>query len=190
MTEQPKENLYQASEMKKVFQSAEMALWLDGYDDIFSDFDHRPYSQRMISDDFLLEAMKAARDRGKDNYELKFLLAPEARNYPHEQVIKERLHHYFGTKYHQLVKDRKGIIRNGLLMILCGVCLMFVASIVATLYLDKNLLLNFVVALTEPAGWFLSWEGMSRAVYSSNKRKSEISFYNKMAKSKISFISY
>lgn len=190
MTEQPTANLYQASEMKKVFQSAEMALWLDGFDDIFSDFDHRPYSHRMISDDFLLEAMKVARDRGKDNYELKFLLAPDSRNYSHEQVIKERLHHYFGIKYHQLLKDRKGIIRNGVLMVSLGVILMFLASVIATFYLEKSFWLNFVVVLAEPAGWFLSWEGISRAVYSSNKTKSEIAFFSKMAKSKITFISY
>ena len=34
---------------------AELNLWLDSYNDIYSDFDNRHYLKRRISDDFLHE---------------------------------------------------------------------------------------------------------------------------------------
>ena len=37
-----------------------ISLWIDSYDDIFSDFDPRPFSARNISDDFLYEVKKTS----------------------------------------------------------------------------------------------------------------------------------
>jgi len=184
------ENLYSASEMKKVLQTAEMALWLDSYDDIFSDFDPRPYNERALSDDFLVEMKKVAKDRGRDSYELKFLLAPEIREHHYEEVIKERLHHFFGLEHHRFLKEKKIAIKRGILFVVSGVGLMFLASLLLTFFSEKMLLVNFLVVLVEPAGWFLFWEGLARAMYKAEEIYPEIEFYNKMARSKISFISY
>jgi len=46
------------------------------------------------------------------------------------------------------------------------------------------------LVVTEPAGWFLFWEGLARAMYKAEEINPEITFYHKMARSKISFISY
>ncbi len=183
-------SLYTASEMKKVIQSAEMALWLDSYDDIFSDFDPRPYMERSLSDDFLLEMKKVAKDRGRDSFELRFLLAPETRNEDSEQIIRERLHHFFNQQYQHYLKERKAAIWRGVLFVSLGVVLMFCASLLVTFFDEHNLLFSFLVILLEPAGWFLFWEGWARAMYRAEKINPEIKFYHKMAHSKINFISY
>jgi hypothetical protein len=47
----------------------EIKLMLDTYDDIFSDFDPRPFSQRTLSEDFLEEARKASREKEMGNIE-------------------------------------------------------------------------------------------------------------------------
>ena len=39
----------------KEFPMTELNLWLDSYDDIYSDFDSRHYHKRRISEDFLYE---------------------------------------------------------------------------------------------------------------------------------------
>ena len=59
---------------KKLLQLSEISLIIDTYDDIFSDFDPRPYSQRALSDDFLLEARKASKDKVSGTFELNFLV--------------------------------------------------------------------------------------------------------------------
>ncbi|HBU06726.1 MAG TPA: hypothetical protein DEB09_01455 [Candidatus Magasanikbacteria bacterium] len=183
-------NLYSAKEIKKVLQTSEIALWLEGYDDIFSDFDPSPYSQRALSDDFLLEAMKASRDRGKDSCELKFLLAPEARSHAHETVIKKRLHDYFIKQHHILEKERKDIVKKGFWLITSGIFFMLLGSFISAFYLGKHFIFNFLVVLIEPAGWFLFWEGLNHTIYESKKNKPNLTFYQKMAKSKITFLSY
>ena len=50
-------------EQTALLKKSEISLSLDNYDDIFSDFDPRPFSQRALSDDFLIEAKKASRDK-------------------------------------------------------------------------------------------------------------------------------
>ena len=48
------------------YESADdIPLVLDSYDDIFSDFDPRPYSERAMSGDFLLECKKASAEKKK-----------------------------------------------------------------------------------------------------------------------------
>jgi hypothetical protein len=183
-------NLYNAKEMKKVLQKSEVALWLESYDDIFSDFDPRPFSQRAISDDFLLEVMKASRDRGNESAELKFLIAPEIRDHNHEAVIKKRLRECFTKEYHKLIKERKAIFNRALFFVSAGIILMFVSSLVAFFYLGKHIMFNFVVAITEPAGWFLFWEGLNRTIKDYRKVNPNFEFYRKLSKSNISFLSY
>lgn len=192
MTEEIKkqQNLYNASEMKKVIQTAEMALWLDGYDDIFSDFDPRHYSERSLSDDFLLEIKKVARGRGRNSYELKFLLAPKIRDEKLEEVIKERLKHSFNSKHRQFLMEKKKIIKRGILFVGLGATLMLLASVMKTYLSPSSLLHNSFIIITEPAGWFLFWEGLARAMYKSEEVNPEIDFYQKMTHSKITFISY
>src|SRR5690349_704077 len=49
-------------DQKALLIKSELSIWLDTYDDIFSDFDPRPLNERALSDDFLSEARKMARD--------------------------------------------------------------------------------------------------------------------------------
>ena len=56
-----------------------VSLWLDTYEDIFSDFDPHPYGQRALSEDFLAEARRAVRDRRDEVPELRFLVPTQIR---------------------------------------------------------------------------------------------------------------
>lgn len=182
--------LYNAQEMKKVLQTSELALWLDDYDDLFSDFDPRPYSQRALSDDFLLEMIKAVKNRGKDTFELKFLLSEKLRNHSKEQIIIKRLREHFTRHYHRLLKDKKAVISRGMLFVFVGVLVMLSGGYIRTFLLDAHMMFNFIIILVEPAGWFLFWEGLNRTIYDAGKIKPNLEFYHKMSKSKIKFISY
>src|SRR3989338_1417499 len=82
-------------ETQKILQMSEISLWLDNYDDIFSDFDPRPYSLRSLSDDFLFEAKKASRDKDANRLELRFLISQEHRDSKVEATVKKRLRDHF-----------------------------------------------------------------------------------------------
>ena len=191
MLENKKENnTYTASEMKKIVQTAEMALWLDGYDDIFSDFDPRPYSERSLSDDFLVEMKKASRGRGRNGHELKFLLNPKNRDEKTETIITARLEHFFNHCYKQAMADRRKILVRGLIFVCWGTLLMLAASFLVTYWGKNGFVFNFLITIAEPAGWFLFWEGLARAMYKAEELNPEIEFYEKMGKSRITFLSF
>lgn len=172
------------------FQMSTIGLALDSYDGIFSDFDPRPYSQRMLSDDFLLEAKKASKEKVSGAVELKFLVPKEKRKTEHETVIKKRLHEHF-KKHHEIMRDEvRQIVGRGISFIISGIILMFVATWILFMHHDKTLLMNFLVILLEPGGWFFFWEGLGQIIFETKKKKPDLDFYEKMAKCEISFVSY
>lgn len=176
-------------EKHELLRMSEIGLWLDTYDDIFSDFDPRPYSQRALSDDFLNEARKASRGKATGSIEIKFLIPKMQRSIPHEQTIKRRLREHFTRHFNSLNNDRKKTIREGTLFVAFGIVTMFITTLIM-FEQDKSLLLNFLIILLEPAGWFLFWEGLNQAIFSSRKIRPELDFYEKMTRCEITFNEY
>ncbi len=181
--ENQKNNAFQIPVMGKI------SLWIDSYNDIFSDFDPRPFSQRALSIDFLDEAKRAARDK-EEGLELDFLAPAAIRNVKIESMIKSRLKGHFRKHYEDELKKVKRIVNKGTGFVTAGIVLMFLATLILFKYAEKNFILTFLVILLEPAGWFTFWEGLDLIIFDSKKTKPELDFYQKMSKAKISFASY
>jgi hypothetical protein len=175
-------------ERTRLLKMSEISLWIDAYDDIFSDFDPRPYSQRALSDDFLFEAKKASREKTSGKIELTFLIQDEKRSHELEAVIRKRLHEHFRKHADILAKEIKNIRVQGLRMGLCGFILLAVSSYVIWKS-QESYWVSLLRIATEPAGWFLSWEGMNQIVFSSKQKIADLEFYRKMAGCDIEFYS-
>lgn len=177
-------------EKQELLQMSEISLILNEYQDIFSDFDPRPYSQRSLSDDFLGEVKKASKVKTtNEEIELKFLIPENIQQESHESIIKKRLHEYFRKHYGMLRKEVEEIRRKGILLAITGFALMMLATYIHALE-SKELPMVFLITVTEPAGWFTVWFGMEQIFYTSAQKKDDLEFYEKMAKAKISFVSY
>lgn len=183
------ENAYIEQEKKKIMQISQISLGLEGYDDIFSDFDPRPYSQRSLSDDFLVEAKKASIDKVSGTIELKFLVPKDKRGLAKESIIKKRLREHFKRHFTLLEKETKNILKLGFAFTLFGIIVMFIASFILFHY-EKTLFLSFLIVLLEPAGWFLFWEGSHIILFESKSKKPDLEFYEKMSECEITFLSY
>ena len=85
----------------------EISLWLDTYEDIFSDFDPRPLGQRALSDDFLSEAKRAIRERKEGSFELHLLIPTTQRSSATEAVVRKRLREHFTKHATRLAGERK-----------------------------------------------------------------------------------
>jgi len=179
-----------ADEKQKLLQMSEIGISLDTYDDIFSDFDPRPYALRSISDDFLFEAKKASKERPTGQIELSFLMPKDKRSSTHEATIKKRLKDHF--KKHAAIKknEYKKAISQGLYFAGFGIILMLVTSYILFKYPSKNFLISFFIILMEPSSWFLFWEGTRQVVFESKEKKPDADFYKKMSASEIKFVSY
>lgn len=177
-------------DIKKLLQMSEISLMLDTYDDIFSDFDPRPYSERSLSDDFLLEAKKATKGRDQGEFELRLMIPQVERDLKNESLIRKRLRSHFKRHFEILQKEKNSILKKGLMFTLSGVILMLFAAFVVFKYTDKSFITSFMVILLEPAGWFLFWEGLNLQIFDSKEVNPDLDFYRKMSRCEINFMPY
>lgn len=175
-------------EGKKLMLLRDISIWLDNYDDIFSDFDPRPYSERVLSDDFIFEVRKVCKEKEEPINELKLLMPADKRNNEQEVIITKRLHNHFKKNHHQYEEQYRRSFRKGILFTLIGMILMLAASYLSALR-SSIFHINVLLVISEPSGWFLVWSGLDTIFYTSKQNKREFDFYNKLSKSKIAFFS-
>jgi cation transport ATPase len=176
-------------EKEKLLKESEIALWLDTYDDIFSDFDPRQFSQRAVSIDFLDEIKRASRDKVSGQLELRFLIPKDLRKEDEEAQIKKRLRDHFKRHQEELAKDNKKSLINAVSFIVTGFAMLILAAYISSLEKSGFIYAALVVFL-EPAGWFTFWFSLEQLFEHFKEKKPEMEFYEKMSKADISFISY
>jgi hypothetical protein len=169
----------------ETLRAAEISLQLDKYDDIFSDFDPRPFSQRALSDDFLQEARRATRDKPNGVVELRFMMPKEDRNLAEETLIKRRLKEHFHKHYLEFVGKVEGVKRKGYSLIVIGILIALIGGYIA-LY-EHSFLAKVAIIVLEPASWFCIWSGFDHLVFNGKEYEGDLTFYDKMRNAEILF---
>ena len=178
---------------KNLLKISEISLILDNYDDIFSDFDPRPYPERALSDDFLIEAKKASRDIKSGGLSLKLMIPRKEENNEKERLIKKRLKEHFKRHAELARLEIKRIIKLGVTMTVAGSLMLFASSYISVLagrFVTQELVLSLIYTLLEPAGWFMAWTGLDQIFYGTKEKKPEKEFYENMEKCDIVFVEY
>ncbi len=176
-------------ELIRLLKKSEISLWLDTYDDIFSDFDPRPYSQRALSDDFLEEARKVAREKKEGDLELRFLIPQKERDPSKEVLIRERVRSHFKVSYTKGLQDYRKFLRSAFLFTVVGVVLQSLAVLVHN-WEGVNVFSDFFLIMLEPSGWFAMWTGLDMLFRESRKEKQKLAYFEKMANVKVRFDIY
>lgn len=174
---------------KSLSKNEAISIWFDSYEELFSDFDPRSYSKRTLSNDFIDQIKKVAKDLDNKKLTLKLLMLEENRNNTDEKIIIERLHFFFRNNYEQLFKERKKTNIKGITLTIAGVLSMIVSSSISFLKSDLYIL-HLLQILFDPAGWFLLWTGLDFLIYNNRKTKNELGFYFKMTNATIEFGTY
>ena len=78
---------------------AELNLWLDSYDDIYSDFDSRHYLKRRISEDFLYELRTEMKYNEHHAGDMVLLLPQQQRDETAEKIIANSLTDFFTSQF-------------------------------------------------------------------------------------------
>jgi hypothetical protein len=164
-------------------ETQQISLKLEHYDDIFSDFDIRPYSKRALSVDFLDEIKRASTDKHDDGVELVLHVPETLHNETDETMIQKRLDGHFEKHYHLLLKEKRRVLGLGLTMVVLGIISMIIATLIIFRDPTHDVVLSFLVVFLEPAAWFLLWEGMDQIVFHSKNINPELNFYRTMHKS-------
>jgi hypothetical protein len=175
-------------EKEELLKEGNISLVLNSYQDIFSSFDPRNYREKAVSDDFLMECKRAARDK-KDKFELRLFVPRIKRNYHEEVMIKKRLKEHFHKHYKILEKEIKSTKFKGILWFIIGAILMAIGTFILSLE-QRFFIYNFLILLLEPASWFFFWEGLNQVFFIPKEYTSEQNFYKKMSVSEIVFMDY
>ncbi len=177
------------SEKHKLMHLSEISLMLDTYDDIFSDFDPRPYSERALSDDFLVEMKRASRDKPSGGISLNMQIPKREHNLGTEKIIKNRLRDHFKHHHDILHAEIQKLRIQGTLIAIIGFVLMGTAIMLGDLGITPRIVTMALVVL-EPSGWFAMWFGFDKIFYTAGSRKPDLTFYEKMIKCDIVFLPY
>ena len=175
-------------EKEESIKHGNISLIIDTYNDIFSDFDPRPFNERALSDDFLLECRRATLDKAEHGLEIILSVPKIIRNSVDESKIKQRMREHFHNHYLKKEKEMKSTKKEGSCWVLFGAALL--AGILYGLVNTENSILNAFFTILEVPSWFLMWEGMNKILIESRKNEPEFRFYHKMANSQIIFKGY
>lgn len=168
-------------------KEANISLIINNYNDIFSSFDPRSYLEKALSDDFLQECKRAARDK-EEGIELRILVPRKARDVKEEWKIKKRLrdhfNHHLNEKENKLIKTK----REGTIWVTLGILILF--GVLFGLLKLENTIIGTMLPILEVPCWFLIWEGMGKILFDSREIEPEHDFYQKMTRAEINFAEY
>ncbi|VVB79898.1 Uncharacterised protein [uncultured archaeon] len=183
----------QRGEEEKIIRQGNVSIILNSYNDLFSDFDPRPTTERGLSEDFLDECRRAVRDKNSKEAgtELRILVPKNKRNSLEESLIKRRLKDHFVKHFSEKRTDLRKTQRAGVILIILGMIFMFISYLAySSIIFSSEILRNIVLVITEPAGWFLFWIGGEKLVYRVKEVHPEYEFYQRMSDVKVSFHGY
>jgi len=175
--------------IKNIEEVSEIRFAVNGYDDIFSDFDARPYSEKGLSEDFLSEAKRASSVKEAERLNFIILVPKTKRDLKKEITIKDRLERHFKKHFGLLKNEKSKAIKQGVFFTILGVILMLLATYLFFKFKNESVLASFFTILLEPASWFLFWEGLDHAIFDSRSISDNLLFYKKMSGSNIKFVS-
>ncbi len=165
---------------------ADIKLWLDSYNDIYSDFDSRHYLKRRISEDFLDELRNELKISKLHNGNIIFLLPQIERDEASEKVIAKGLTEYFKKQYEFHKNKCTHKLNQGMLLFLSGFFIMLLNSWCSFHY-KETFLIIFLRILLEPAGWFLLWAAFDFVYYDFSKLKTERNRFQLLSNVEIMF---
>jgi hypothetical protein len=164
----------------------ELNLWLDSYDDIYSDFDSRHFLKRRISEDFLQELRTEMKYKEHHASDMVLLLPQEQRNEATEKIIVNSLADFFNSRF-QFFRDKCRVkLNNGILLFVTGVIIMLLNSWVSY-QSPESFPVVFLKILLEPAGWFLIWAAFDFLFYDFTELKKEKDFYKELCEMHVRF---
>lgn len=173
----------------KLLEMSEISILLKSYDDIFSDFDPRNYSQRSLSEDFLSEAKRACKDKNNDPIQLRFMVPSVMRHVDKENTIKKRLHDHFRRHHDILRQEKRNVLRKGVVLTIIGIFLLLLATLIKPLA-ETSFFMRLLFVTIEPTSWFICWYGLDRIMEKTRHGNLEYEFYSKMSNCEIMFFSY
>jgi len=167
----------------------EITIRLDTYEDIFSDFDPRPYSQRELSEDFLKEIQRRFMEDSRGRFEIHFTIPSSERDTREEALIKKRLREHFST----MVVHENAFIKKtraqGYQYIIAGAFVLLSDVFALAVLNESSIFYKILSVLIVPAGWYGMYTGMGKVIDEPAISVEKMLAYEKFEKANYIFLS-
>jgi len=178
----------QADPKLKMEKLHEITIQLDTYDDIFSDFDPRPYSERAVSQDLLKEISRRYMENKHGRFEVLFTIPASERDIEHEPLIKKRLREHFEFE----LKNENKIIaktrRYGIMYAGIGALALLINTIVFFVLQENSVYYQLISILLVPVGWYGMFVGIEKIIDEPLQELEKKKLYEKFCKANYIFM--
>lgn len=172
------------------YDLSEVAIVIDNWDDIFSDFDPRPLIERTVSGDFIEELKKRYRETKVGKYAITLYVPEILKNPNSERMVRQRLKKHFQYLYLVEKKNLQRLRMRGAAFILLGISSLSILTIVTYYAVFQELILELIGIILMPLGWFGIWEGFSKIVDTSPTLLRRRQLFHKLATASYCFRYY
>ncbi|MDP2922262.1 MAG: hypothetical protein Q8O30_00880 [Candidatus Omnitrophota bacterium] len=172
---------------QRVQDLKEIGVVIDTWDDIFSDFDPRPLSERTVSGDFIDELKKRYKETHTGDFVITIYVPTSLKNEESEHMVISRLRKHFRHKFLQKKKVITHIRIRGLIFVIVGICSLTFLTLATYFKFLNELALNMSSIILMPLGWFGIWEGLSKLVDTSPVVIQDAKLFEKLLKTTYHF---
>ncbi|MFH1045899.1 MAG: hypothetical protein V1727_02930 [Candidatus Omnitrophota bacterium] len=165
----------------------EIAIVIDTWDDIFSDFDPRPLIERTISGDFVEELKKRYLETRSGDFVVMIYAPISLKDEESERMVAEHLKRHFR---HLLLQKKKALVRarvRGAMFVGVGVASLSFLALATYYKFLSPLTIQIAEIILMPLGWFGFWEGLSKLIDTSPAHIQEETFFDKLSKTRYQF---
>ncbi|MDD5317619.1 MAG: hypothetical protein PHF51_02685 [Candidatus ainarchaeum sp.] len=138
-------------------------VYLDSYDDLFSDFDYGPYEARRVSDDFLRELETRFKYVRQGKVDLLLVVPDGERDREVEVRARKRLKQVFAAKANAADAHLHQFRRSGIFYAAVGSGVLVLSWALASIFAGPQApLFSLASVVITPAGWFWGVKGLER----------------------------
>jgi len=161
-------------------------IYLDDYDDIFSDFDYGAYETRRLSEDLLFELEQQLRGVRSAKLDLVFVLPDKARQKNAENLVRKRLKQAFAYRQRSAQEELNGYKRSGAQRISLGILVLALEWFLIYNF-EAETVFTLLGTIIAPAGWFGAFTGLEKFFDIPKETIEKQSAYQVLSGSSISF---
>ena len=172
---------------QRVRDLKEIAIVIDTWDDVFSDFDPRPLNQRTVSGDFVDALKKRYQETRKGDLTITIYVPQSLRNLESEKMVSQRLKKHFRLIFLQKKKDLMHRRLRGFIFVCIGISALSFLTLATYFKFLSKLAIEISAIILMPLGWFGFWEGLSKLVDTSPASIREEKFFEKLSKTSYRF---
>ena len=155
-------------------------IQLDGYRDVYSEWDYSPFQNRDLDDDFVDYLLECSYEIGfRYNMKVVFHLPKTIKDESKEIKSTTGIRHFFAYQYKRNKSHMIRVIRDTVVFFLLGTIMITISTLLNNA-LDISLFKQVVIEGLYIGGWVMMWEMFSTWFFQVNKYRNKLKHFRRL----------